>query len=554
MPDDDASQTLDEDRGPLVLGPVLRRVEGDQATIWVETSHPATVEVDAAPAGGSARTFSVHGHHYALVVVSGLPGDAVTPYTVKIDGTEVWPLPEDTSPPSAIRTRPDGAPVRLIFGSCRESSPLSVTRFPPDALDAYAGRLIESINADAPTEWPDMLVLLGDQVYADETPEKIQKWLGRRRRRADAPKKQVVGFHEYTKLYLDSWGDPEIRWLLSTVPSVMIFDDHEIIDDWNTSDRWRATMSKLSWWEERIQAGLSSYWVYQHLGNIAPSALADDRVYAAVLDNAEDATEVLDAFGTSADHEPTAYRWSYTIDIDRTRLVVVDNRAARQLERGHRAMLQESEWTWFTKQIPGDYDHLLIGSSLPWLLPPAIHHLEAATERLAESPREWVSKFGEKLRQAVDLEHWAAFKRSFDALTALLSEVGAGQGGVSPAPASISVLSGDVHHSYAARAVLGPEVVSPVHQLTCSPVHNDMPKYIRPAMKFGWNPPAAKLTRSLARAVGLPRPPVRWDKTADPYFGNAVGVLLLDGRTAHVMIEGTRPDKTLGQVASLTLT
>jgi hypothetical protein len=93
-----------------------------------------------------------------------------------------------------------------------------------------------------------------------------------------------------------------------------------------------------------------------------------------------------------------------------------------------------------------------------------------------------------------------------------------------------------------------------VHQLTCSPVHNDMPKYIRPAMKFGWNPPAAKLMRSLARAVGLPPPPVHWDRTADPYFGNAVGVLLLDGRSAHVMIEGTRPDKTLGQVASLKLT
>ncbi|MGI5178355.1 alkaline phosphatase D family protein [Dactylosporangium sp. CA-152071] len=553
MPDDDPSQSLDQDHGPLLLGPVLRRVEGDRATIWVETSHPATVEVDAAPAGGSARTFTVHGHHYALVVVSGLPEDAVTPYRVSIDGTVVWPPPDSDAPPSAIRTRPSGAPVRLIFGSCRESSPLSVTRFPPDALDAYAGRLIESINADAPTEWPDMLVLLGDQVYADETPEKIQKWLRRRKRRADAPKKQVVDYHEYTKLYLDSWGDPEIRWLLSTVPSVMIFDDHEIIDDWNTSDRWRAKMADLSWWEQRIQAGLSSYWVYQHLGNIAPSGLDDDFVYAAVMRAGGDATGVLDAFGTRADHEPAAYRWSYAIDIDRTRLIVVDNRAARVLERGHRAMLRQSEWQWLTERIPGDYDHLLIGSSLPWLLPPAIHHLEAATERIAESPRDWVSKFGEKLRQAVDLEHWAAFSRSFDGLTELLSKVGAGQGGVSPPPASISVLSGDVHHSYAARADLDSSVVSPVHQLTCSPVHNDMPRYIRPAMKFGWNPPAAKLMRALARSVGLPPPPVRWDKTADPYFGNAVGVLLLDGRSAHVTVEGTRPDKTLGKVASLQL-
>ncbi|GAA4247929.1 alkaline phosphatase D family protein [Dactylosporangium darangshiense] len=545
---------LDTDRGPLMLGPVLRRIEGDQATIWVETARPATVEVDAAPGGGAARTFSVHGHHYALVVVSGLPEDAVTPYRLKIDGVEVWPRPDDPFPPPAIRTRRAGAPVRLVFGSCREASPLSVTRYPPDALDAYAGRLSASIRSDAPTEWPDLMVLLGDQVYADETPEKIQRWLRRRRRqrRADAPTTQVVDFHEYTKLYLDSWGDPEIRWLLSTVPSVMIFDDHEIIDDWNTSQRWREQMARLSWWDQRIQAGLSSYWVYQHMGNLAPGVLAECPIYAAVA-SAGDATEVLDAFGSRADRDRASYRWSYTVDIDRTRLVVLDNRAARELDQGKRAMLPDSEWAWFAKQLPGDYDHLLIGSSLPWLLPPAIHHLEAATERLAESPRGWVGRFGEKLRQAVDLEHWAAFGRSFDALSALLAQVGAGQGGVSPAPATISVLSGDVHHSYAARADLGPEVISAVHQLTCSPVHNDMPKLIRPAMKFGWNPPAARMMRSVARALGLRKPVVRWRKTAGPYFGNAVGLLLLEARAAHVAIEGTRPDKTLGEVASLKL-
>jgi hypothetical protein len=545
---------LDSDRGPLVLGPVLRRVEGDRATVWVETSRPATVEIEAAPAHGAARTFSVHGHHYALVVVDGLPAGAVTPYTVRIDGVQVWPEPDDECPPPVIRTRPDGAPVRLVFGSCREASPLSVTRYPPDALDAYAGQLIESIRADAPTEWPDLLILLGDQVYADETPEKIQRWLRRRRkqRRADAPTTQVVDFHEYTKLYLDSWGDPEIRWLLSTVPSVMIFDDHEIIDDWNTSQRWREQMAELTWWDQRIQAGLASYWVYQHMGNLPPGALAECPTFAAVS-STTDATELLDAFGTRADREPDSYRWSYTVDIDRTRLVVLDNRAARELEQGKRAMLPDTEWAWLAKQLPGDYDHLLIGSSLPWLLPPAIHHLEAATERLAESPRRWVGRFGEKLRQAVDLEHWAAFGRSFDAFSALLAQIGAGQGGVSPAPATISVLSGDVHHSYAARAELGPEVTSAVYQLTCSPVHNDMPKLVRPAMKFGWNPPAARLMRSLARALGLRKPVVRWRKTAGPYFGNAVGLLLHEGRSAHVAIEGTRPDKTLAEVAALKL-
>jgi hypothetical protein len=55
-------------------------------------------------------------------------------------------------------------------------------------------------------------------VYADETSPGIRRWLHRRRhrRRAGAPADQVVSFAEYTRLYLESWTDPEIRWLMST--------------------------------------------------------------------------------------------------------------------------------------------------------------------------------------------------------------------------------------------------------------------------------------------------------------------------------------------------
>jgi hypothetical protein len=535
----------------LLLGPLLRRVEGDQATVWVETARPATVEVRAGEVSGAARTFTVHKHHYALVVVTDLPPDSVTPYRVLLDGEQVWPPPDDEYPPPVIRTRPPAGPVRLVFGSCREASPLSVDRYPPDALDAYAVRLASGTD---PSQWPDLLVLLGDQVYADETPEKIRRWLRRRRkhRRPDAPATQVVDFHEYTKLYLDSWTDPDVRWLLSTVPSVMIFDDHEIIDDWNISSAWRDHYQAQSWWSQRIQAGLASYWVYQHLGNLPPSALAEDPVYAAVA-SVTDATDILDDFGTRADADRDSYRWSYAVDIGRTRLVVLDNRAGRELDPGKRAMLPDSEWTWFVKNMAGDYDHLVIGSSLPWLLPHAIHHLEALSERLCESRWRPVGALAERLRRWVDLEHWAAFGRSFDALTALLAQLGSGSGGVSPPPASISVISGDVHHSYVARALFGPDVTSPVHQLTCSPVHNDVPRAVRPAMVVGWNAGARRLARGLARTAGLPKPAVTWRKLSGPYFGNAISQLIHSGRKARVTIEATTPDKQLTEVTALDL-
>jgi len=341
----------------------------------------------------------------------------------------------------------------------------------------------------------------------------------------------------------------------------MIFDDHEIIDDWNSSAPWRAEMRAHSWWSERIANGLASYWVYQHLGNLGPDELAADPLYAKVIASG-DATEVLRDFGervdTEADvgHDPARwqgaeYQWSFALDLGRTRVVVLDNRCSRVLDPPHRSMLPEGEWDWFARQADGDYDHLVVGSSLPWLLPPGVHHLESWNERTTESSRRRVALFGEKLRRAVDLEHWAAFRRSFERLAAHFARLGGDPG---RAPASISVLSGDVHHSYVARADLGPGVTSPVHQLTCSPLHNQVPAFMRPLLRLGWGRAFTAMARTLARSAGLRPPPVRWRRLAGPYFGNAVSTLVHQGPHARVIIEGTTKDGVLREVAEVTLT
>jgi len=103
-----------------------------------------------------------------------------------------------------------------------------------DALYATAMRL-----RDEPTgELPQALVLLGDQIYAHKPPFDTLDFVRSRRDTNDAPGEVVADFEEYARLYQDAWGDPAIRWLLSTVPSAMIFDDHEVGDDWNVSAAW----------------------------------------------------------------------------------------------------------------------------------------------------------------------------------------------------------------------------------------------------------------------------------------------------------------------------
>jgi len=104
-----------------------------------------------------------------------------------------------------------------------------------------------------------------------------------------------------------------------------------------------------------------------------------------------------------------------------------------------------------------------------------------------------------------------------------------------------------------ARAQFESAVAAAVYQLTCSPVHNDVPRLIRPAIRVAWNRGSARAMRACARTVGLRRPMVRWRNVTGPHFGNAVSELVLNGRSAHVTIEATRPDKSLARIASLDL-
>jgi PhoD-like phosphatase len=540
----------------LVLGPILRHVDDTSATIWVETNAPCTVEV----LGASERTWCVAGHHYALVCVEGLAPGESSPYQVHLDGQPLWPEPDSPFPPSRVRTIDPGRPLRLAFGSCRYAAPRSCQgkdQFGADALDAYAERMTRLPES----AWPDALLLLGDQVYADETSPATQQVIRRRRDVSRPPYLEVADFEEYTTLYHESWQDPQVRWLLSVVPTSMIFDDHDVHDDWNTSHAWREDLARTSWWRERITGALMSYWVYQHLGNLHPDALGANEVYQKVR-SASDAEPILREFAQAADREADGQKgaqWSYRRDYGRVRLLVIDSRCGRILADDARSMVSEAEFRWIESQVEGDYDHLLVGTSLPWLLPRAVHDLESWDEALCRAERparvRWI---GEKLRRGADMEHWAAFRASFDRLARLLERVGRGQhAGAARAPATISVLSGDVHHAYVAEARYPDPVTSRVYQLVCSPLHQGVPRSMRLGFRLGWSRPAELLTRLVGKTGPVPPLPLSWRLISGPFFGNQVATLVMTGRGCHFRLDSPEAPGAeaagMGRLAELTL-
>jgi hypothetical protein len=305
-------------------------------------------------------------------------------------------------------------------------------------------------------------------------------------------------------------------------------------------------MQRQPWWPNRIIGGLASYWIYQHLGNLSPADLAKDRYFSRAHDVPE-AGPLIDQLAREADAEVESslagmgFRWSYRQDFGRTRVVILDTRCGRVLTDARRKMMSDAEFEWFSDQLDGDYDHLLIGTTLPWLLPWGIHNVESWNEALCSGAHgKRVARLSERLREGADLEHWAAFRESFDKLAGLLRDVARGARGTPPA--SICVLSGDVHHAYVAQARFPGPVISPVYQLTCSPVHNAVSRGIRLGFLAGWNPVMATLTRPLASLAKVPPLPVRWSRTAGPFFGNELATLVLDGRTAVLELERAQLD------------
>ncbi len=536
--------------GPyVVVGPLLRYVGDTSATIWVETDRACEVEV----LGHRTTTWDVHGHHYALVVVDGLTPGTTTPYSVLLDGAQAWPEPGSPQPPSVIRTLVDDDRMRLAFGSCRRAAPFdrhTLRTVGADALVALAERMM----GGGEQQWPHTLFLAGDQVYADDPSPALKERLRRlhdlgdrvqdgeehrdRGYRDAEVREEIVDFEEYTWLYHESWRTPAVRWLLSTLPTCMILDDHDLRDDWNSSWSWRQETSAKPWWRDRVVGAFSSYWVYQHLGNLSPRELAEDPLYQQVREAADGTqrAELLAQFSLRADSEPDTARWSFVRDFGRTRLVVLDSRCARRLDPDDRAMVDDVEWAWFEQATSADVDHLLIGTSLPFLLVHGVHHLEGWNEATAQGAwGEPGRRVGEALRRAVDLEHWAAFRRSFDAMVTLVQAVA----GRDDPPASIVWLSGDVHCSYVATAdVAGvdPERTA-VLQLTMSPFRNPLGPFIRRANTWLDRRWVAGALAWLARRAGVHDPAIRWDVDGGPWFSNGVMTVDVDGRRATVEVE-----------------
>ena len=230
-------------------------------------------------------------------------------------------------------------------------------------------------------------------------------------------------------------------------------------------------------------------------------------------------------------------RWSYCRDLERTRLIVLDSRCGRVLEEGRRSILDEEEWEWLEEHLEGDFDHLLIGTSDPFLLAPGLHHVERWGEALcAAAPGASARReLGREAAPGARLRSLGRLRRVVRAARRTCSSAPA-PGGYGPPPASITVLSGDVHHAYLAEVAFTRSAGVQSARLAGGLLAVSQRARRRASasvIRLGDSRAGRDRPRALARLAGVRAEPIRWRLAEGPYFDNQVATLTLDGREAR---------------------
>ncbi|SOC39878.1 alkaline phosphatase D family protein [Ureibacillus acetophenoni] len=83
--------------------------------------------------------------------------------------------------------------------------------------------------------------------------EKIQL-----KKRYTDQEKQVVNYRKSTY---------KIRRLMANIPTYMIFDDHDVTDDWNINAEWKEKVSTSPLGKHIVANGLAAFWAFQGWGN-----------------------------------------------------------------------------------------------------------------------------------------------------------------------------------------------------------------------------------------------------------------------------------------------
>ncbi|GLZ86860.1 hypothetical protein Pres01_29110 [Metapseudomonas resinovorans] len=254
-------------------------------------------------------------------------------------------------------------------------------------------------------------------------------------------------------------GLPGAARVFAHLPTLMIFDDHDITDDWNLSAQWELTAYGHPFSKRIIGNALVAYMLCQGWGN-------DPAAFSEVLDK----TEALAATAANDNHLDSAAldglidrlitfnHWQYVLPTTPA-LVVLDTRTRRwrsEIDLARPSGLLDWEALSELQQELLDHPSAIIVSPAP-----------VFGVKLIETVQRVFSAFGQPL--LVDAENWMAHRGAAQVILNIFRH--------SRTPGSYVILSGDVHYSFVYEVLIRHRQQGPkIWQITSSGIKNEFPR------------------------------------------------------------------------------
>lgn len=276
---------------------------------------------------------------------------------------------------------------------------------------------------------------------------------------------------------------PQVARALANVATFMIFDDHEVTDDWNLNRSWRFRVTKTALGKAVMRNALVAYGVFQGWGN-DPKAFASDgnkdflpKAVAHLADPSADTTDLDKQLGLHDISAAPSVRWDYTVPGPAHLVRVLDTRTRRKFAGS--VYPPELLGDALDQQLPAGpladgRELLVVVSPVPVLDPVLIGRLAqpvgAAIVDIANLIPDSDEDRVEKVRtitgsEYFDLEGWGANEDALEKFLARLATY-----------SSVVLLSGDVHSSTTLTADYwgkeGDKAKSRIVQLTSSSSRN----------------------------------------------------------------------------------
>lgn len=260
---------------------------------------------------------------------------------------------------------------------------------------------------------------------------------------------EKVGIFDFQK------GLPQVARALANIPNYMIFDDHDITDDWNLSALWEATVYEHPFSRRIVGNAVAGYLLCQAWGNSAEglSELTEQFKSVSASSGFLD-TEKYDDFITQL---LACDQWDYEIN-RKPKVIVLDTRTQRWRSERNRAK-PSGLMDW---EALSQFQQKLLNQQSVIVVSPA----PMFGVKLIETIQEVFTFFGRPL--LVDAENWMAHKGSAEVMLNIFAH--------RSTPQNFTILSGDVHYSFAYDVRLKHKRSGPrIWQITSSGIKNQFP-------------------------------------------------------------------------------